>query len=232
MAFKNFLGTLGLVELKPEEQQKKSAPVVDSINTTTPLGTGIEATPITGNTPPTLTGGTVDPKLMAHFEEVFTKANIPGPDFYEYSQTLHNLQGVITDEAVLYPAAFAAFRAQAGAGNKTVADLVAAVDHYIQAVNADDTFQKQVDAKKSTVLAGLTAQKDKLTSDVITWQQQLNDLAAKIAGSNQSLTDISGQIMTEENKLANSIANFNVTRQNVIDGLKNQSAKMLKYIKV
>jgi len=224
---KGWLEKSGLVTFPDEE---KKASTTTPVSTVTPAVTVTPTAEVTQQ-PATTTEGVLDPKMLAHFEKVIADANIPGPDFFEFSQALNSMGNIIKEDAVLYPAAFASFKTQPGAQSKTVGDLCNAAEHYINAINNDNTFQSQVDTKRSSVIEGLSKKRETLTGNLVTYQNQIAELNKKIAEDNNALAEVTQQIAVEESKLNIAILNFQKTKKTVIETLQMQLGKMRTYIK-
>lgn len=206
-----------------------------------------QVTPVTSNTPTpvnnnnnlissgsttTVVRGTVDQKFVDNFEDVFKKANIPGPDFYEFLQMFNNMKDLGLPEDKLYGAAFKAFKATAGADQRTLSQLIGTIDHYIEACEKDSqSFSGQVDAKKQTVIDGIKKKKDDNAAAIAGWQQDIRNLQQKIEEAQSQQGEFTTQLMTEENKLGVNIANYNATKDAVIQDLRNHAEKMKLYIK-
>ena len=138
---------------------------------------GKDASP--GNTSPYQTGDTAPPgnqRFTAHFDKLFTDANIPGPDYYEFARMIVAMQ-VIPDERSRYVAAFAGLQAQGLDKEK----LLSTAGGYLKVLGDDaDAFQK-------TVAAAL--------------QEKVQDRAAEAEEKNRRIQALSNEILELQNQI-------------------------------
>nr|GFC82198.1 hypothetical protein [Tanacetum cinerariifolium] len=79
------------------------------------------ASPAPGNNGPApasnspVPSGIVDAKFAEHFAGVLAKNNLPGPDYFEFRETLRSLASLGLSEDQQYQAAWASFKALGGA---------------------------------------------------------------------------------------------------------------------
>jgi hypothetical protein len=101
--------------------------------------------PATPATVPNAAGtGQVDRKFVEHFVNLLEKANLPGPDYFEYKQALQSMEGLGLGEEKQFQAAWASFKAMGGA--KDTAVLKTSADQYLGMLGKDrDSFLKDVE---------------------------------------------------------------------------------------
>src|ERR1700731_4751567 len=78
------------------------------------------------------TGGQPDQRFLDYFDKLFSEANIPGPDYYEFARMIAAMQA-ITDERSRYVAAFAGLQVQGLDKEK----LLATAGEYLRVLMAD-----------------------------------------------------------------------------------------------
>lgn len=84
----------------------------------------------------------VESKFAEHFNKLFADANLPGPDYYEFSKMIDVMQA-IPDEKARYSAAFAGLQVQGMDKQK----LLASTQQYLQILDDDaTTFHHTVSA--------------------------------------------------------------------------------------
>jgi hypothetical protein len=108
-----------------EEKRPAPAPVE-----TTPVSPAVPVAPM------------AEQRFAGYFDKLFSDANIPGPDYYEFARMIVAMQ-VIPDERARYAAAFAGLQVQGLDKEK----LLSTAAEYLRVLATDaDQFQKTVDA--------------------------------------------------------------------------------------
>lgn len=134
-----------------------------------------------------------DARFMEYFDKLFSEANIPGPDYYEFSKMIEAMQS-IADEQSKFNAAYAGLYAQGVDKTK----LLSTAQEYLRILETDaqhfhstvDTaIQEKVQGKKAEVLEksdrirALTQEIDGLQDQIKVLQQEIKENEEKIAAS-------------------------------------------------
>jgi predicted PolB exonuclease-like 3'-5' exonuclease len=129
-------------------------------------------------------------KFKDYFEKLFREANLPGPDYFEYSKMLEAMQAV-PDEHVRFITAFAGLSVQGLDKQK----LLSTAGQYLQLLETDaqnfhssvDTaLQEKVVAKKRQLeekekrIQQLTQEISALQNDLLSTQAEIKENEAKI----------------------------------------------------
>lgn len=115
-------------------------------------------------------------KFRQHFEQLFAEANLPGPDYYEFSKMTEAMQG-INDEKARFIAAFAGLSVQGLDKQKLLETAIA----YIKLIESDSAnFQ-------STIASAL---QDKVRGK----QQEIEDKSRRIQELSQEISLLHNQI--------------------------------------
>lgn len=137
-------------------------------------------------------------KFEAHFDELFSKANIPGPDYYEFVKMVQAM-GNLTDE-VKYVAAFSALMVQGLSKIK----LLQTAQQYIEVIENDEKqfntvlnnkVVGEINRKKSDLKTNGASIKTKeelivqLQAEIITDKQNLEKLAVEIAADEKRFNE-------------------------------------------
>ena len=151
-------------------------------------------------------------KFKQYFDKLFSEANIPGPDYYEFSKMTEAMQG-INDEKARYCAAFAGLQVQGLDKHK----LLQSVQEYQQLLDADaiafnntvnTALQEKVTVKKEAIEKA-KQEMQQLSQQILNLQQQITTLTEEIAENEAKLvSNKSGYISTLESfhaKLAGDI---------------------------
>ena len=151
-------------------------------------------------------------KFTEYFNKLFAEANLPGPDYYEFSKMTEAMQGIL-DEKARYCAAFAGLQVQGLDKQK----LLQSVQEYQQLLDADaiafnntvnTALQEKVTAKKDAIEKAKN-EMQQLSQQILTLQQQITTLTDEITENEAKLeSSKSGYLHTLENfhaKLATDI---------------------------
>ena len=167
-------------ETEKQPSQKEGLP-----KTTTPAATFTSTT--TNNSYTTQENSR---KFKEYFEKLFKEANLPGPDYFEYSKMLEAMQSV-PDEQVRFITAFAGLNVQGLDKQK----LLSTAAQYLQLLDTDaQNFHSSVDAalqekvvekkkqleEKEQRIQQLTQEISTLQNDMLTMQAEIKDNEAKI----------------------------------------------------
>jgi hypothetical protein len=156
-------------------------------------------------------------KFIEHFDKLFADANLPGPDYYEFSKMTEAMQA-IADEKARYTAAFAGLQVQGLSKGK----LLSTAMEYVQILEADAvSFHNTIDAalvekvkgrKKEMEDAGARIQT--LSQEIITLQQHMDVLTKEIAENEakieHSASGYAAALESSKNKLLQDIEKIKV----------------------
>ncbi|HXB95008.1 MAG TPA: hypothetical protein VNU70_07610 [Puia sp.] len=118
-----------------------------------------------------------DPRFVAHFEQLFTDANIPGPDYYEFARMIAAMQA-IADERSRYAAAFAGLQVQGLSKEK----LLTTAAEYLRILAADaDAFERTAETAMQEKVHGKTAAAEEKTRRIQALSQEILELQSQIA---------------------------------------------------
>ncbi|HEV9037853.1 MAG TPA: hypothetical protein VGQ51_14560 [Puia sp.] len=120
--------------------------------------------------------GPGDQRFTAHFDKLFTDANIPGPDYYEFARMIVAMQ-VIPDERSRYVAAFAGLQAQGLDKDK----LLSTAGEYLRVLGEDaGSFQKTVDSALQEKVQNRSAEAEEKNRRIQELSQQILELQKQI----------------------------------------------------
>ena len=162
---------------------------------------------------PTATGQDFE-KFKDHFDQIFDQANLPGPDYYEFSKMVDSMGTAIPMETRIL-AAFNGLKIQ----GMTKERLLSSASEYIHILDADAAnfakkVQEEVAAKKKSAeeTAKLIEQKkqaiDQLQKEINDHQITVNEygnietkMNEKISVYNMALTQMKSRISDDINKI-------------------------------
>jgi len=210
MGFLNVLEKIGLVEVTPDEPGKDVQQVVQTniVQNNIVQPNVVQSNVVQNNMSQQVTVDELN-KFIAHFDEIFDKANLPGPDYYEFvkmSQAMVNL----TDE-VKIPAVFSALKVQGLSKEK----LLETAKQYIQIIEEDQKkFAAALDTK---ILTEINNRKNNLVERQNTIKQKeelIKQLQTEIVQENLDIVRITGEIATDEKKFSDKTYAYNTACQN------------------
>jgi len=181
-----------------------------------------------GPTPQTT--GTVDAKFAGHFTDVLAKANVQGPDYFEYRETLRHLADLGLPEDKRYQAAWASFRAMASGVSLQL--LTGTANQYLTALSADrDLFLKSVETALNERVGGLQNEQKGILTNNEAATKQIAELQKRINSNNERLANIGGEITEQSTKLTQNRSNFEATYASFTEQIKNDVSKIQTYLK-
>lgn len=189
------------------------------------------------NTPVTSAGtgaglpvGAVDTKFVDHFASVLSKANLQGPDYFEFREILRNLSNLGLPEDKQFQAAWASFKAMASTGDPGI--LATAANQYLAVLSTDrDAFLQSVEAAMKERVGGLQEEQKKLQADNEAITKQIAELQQRAAANADRLTKISGEVQEQSSKISQNRANFEATYATFTDQIKTDISKIATYLK-
>jgi len=144
-----------------------------------------------------------DDRFAGHFDKLLSEANIPGPDYYEFSRMI-GVMRAIPDDAARYNAAFAGLQVQ-GLDKQRLLETAA---EYLRILDADaGQFQKTVDSTLQEKVNGKEAEAEEkatrirvLSQEILQLQQQIGVLQEEVRANREKLTGGSNSYHAESKR--------------------------------
>jgi len=162
--------------IKPVEVQQQSTPVSRQSYSTAPA---------------------VPAKFRDYFDKLLSEANIPGPDYFEFSKMTAAMQA-ITDEKTRYNAAYAGLSIQGLDKQK----LLSTAAQYLQVLDNDAA---NFDATVDTALQEKVIGKQK---EIEAKQQRINELTQEISNLHNQVQVLANEIKENEEKIENNTGGY------------------------
>ncbi|ADB37702.1 hypothetical protein [Spirosoma linguale] len=189
----------------------------------------IPSAPSADSTPAGATGA-VDSKFAEHFANVLAQNNPPGPDYFEFRETLRSLSNLGLSEDKQFQAAWASFKALGGSSDPSVLNNTA--NGYISALNKDrEGFSKSVETALAERVGGLQNEEKRLQTENNALEKQLVEIQKQIDANTNRLTAITGEISEQSAKITQNRQNYESTFAHFINQIKDDIAKMAQYLK-
>jgi len=150
-----------------------------------------------------------DSRMVEYFDKLFSEANIPGPDYFEFAKMVSALKA-IPDEFTKFSAAFAGLQVQGLTREK----LLSTAEEYLKVLDTDAAhFHSTVEAALQEKVQNKKAEAEEkatriqaLSKEINELQSQIAALQAEIMDSEQKITGRSGDYTTESTARKQQIA--------------------------
>lgn len=174
--------------------------------------------------------GEIDVKFIKHFVDLFEKSNLPGPDYFEFRETLKSLEGLDLPEDKRFQAAWATFKTMSNLGDPQV--VLSTANQYIQILEGDrNSFLKDADKAISDRVGSLTQEQQKLKSDNENFARQIIELQNKIQTNNDRLGQIVGEIDAQSAKINENKSQFEATYENFVGQIHSDIERIRQYVR-
>jgi len=158
-------------------------------------------------------------KFAAYFEKLFQEANIPGPDYFEFSKMIEVMQA-IPDEQVRYSTAFAGLSVQGLDKQK----LLSTAAQYLQMLEADATnFQNTV----GTALQEKVVEKKRQMEEK---ENRIQQLTQEISALQNELLSLQGEIKENEAKIEANTGGYKYESEAMKSRINRDIEKIKRYI--
>jgi uncharacterized protein YoxC len=174
---------------------------------------GKSAEPVQDYTAPVKTyipAAETNTKFTEYFDKLFRDANIPGPDYFEFSKMIEAMHSM-PDEKARYAAAFAGLSVQGLDKSK----LLSTAAEYLRVLNTDAAnFDSTVDAAlqekvhaKQKEITEKTTRIEQISREINQLKQQIAELNAEIRENEEKIESNSGGYKIESERMKTRIEN-------------------------
>jgi hypothetical protein len=153
-------------------------------------------------------------KFEKYFEALFEKANLPGPDYFEFYKTMETLEPHIPDEKARVSATFASLAIQ-GLTKKTLLETASKYKEIIEQDHAN--FEKALDTKMKSEVGERNESLKGLEQKIASNSEQIQLLTKEISDSQILIAQIKNELMEHENKLTKNKNGYQVACQAVLN---------------
>lgn len=197
---------------KEEAQEELAAPPKSKKSTPWDTGTTATAQPIVQQQQSItqLNHSTEDMgnKYRGRISKVLEETNQPGPDYFEFSNSVRSLEAMGQSVSVAMQSAFVALKTIDASLSKD--KILGTVNRYISALDQDAiSFAKDVEAAKVQEIGSREAEVIKLEKDVTDKQELIQKLTQEISQNNQDIQKKKLEIMQMHEKLNVNETNYN-----------------------
>jgi len=201
--FKKALGIF--LEFEPEQVKQSAQSTEDGLPMQVNPGNKSYTAIHTGSAG-IITEGDIN-KFEKHFEEMFDKANLPGPDYYEFWKMMETLETAVPDEKIRMTAVFATLNVQGLSKDALVNSAV----KYYQLLEKDKLeFQNAVNTKVLAEIEGRKTTIDDLEKKNASNAEIIKNCTKEISENLQKITAIKKEVIDEEAKNNNNKNGYNI----------------------
>jgi len=224
MALTDFLEKAGIITAK---EQKKDEKTVEE-NNTVQTNSNSNNTSFLTSTPSIQNIPTTDAGLVQKLQEIFDKANMPGPDLHEFIASLKKFDGKPLDEKTKFEMVF---DAQSSVG-LTKERLLESGKVYIATFNdVKSEFEKEYKAEYENTVTNLNAQADGIITENANFQKEIENINKKIQDNLIKSQQLRAEATTNANNLAQNKLSFENTYTSFINGVQKYIDGVKEHIK-
>ncbi len=162
-------------------------------------------------------------KFEKYFENLFEKANMPGPDYFEFYKTMEMLEAHIADEKARLSATFASLAIQ-GLTKKNLLETAAKYRSIIQQDKSN--FENALDEKMKADIGQRQDQLKGMEQKIAANSEQIQNLTKEISDTQVLIGQIKTEVMEQENKLTKNKNGYQVACQAVLNKIETDIQKI------
>lgn len=190
---------MGFLDFFIEREETKEGatntpPQLTKTNTVPPLPS--QGVPVTPTYQGTVSVSQDDlQKFNQHFDELFEKANLPGPDYFEFSKMCQAMNTLTED--VKFPAVFGGLQVQ----GLTKQKLVESANHYINIVDEDSNkFNTAIDQKILAEVQNKRSTAERKRISISEKEEMIKSLQQEIVNENVEISKLEAEASDQEQK--------------------------------
>ena len=162
-------------------------------------------------------------KFEKHFEQLFNKANLPGPDYFEFWKMMETLEAHIPDEKARVSAVYASLSIQ----GLTKEKLVESASHYKTLIEKDKTeFKKAVADKSKNELDSRKKTVSDFEKKITDHSIMIQNLTKEIGEAQNKISALKMEIMETEQKIISNKGNYNMACDAMLNKLTQDIQKI------
>lgn len=169
--------------------------------------------PVSTVSSPTVTPGVHRAEFEKYFREVREKANLPGPDYKEFAETVEESKVDESDESKRIKSAYKAFKSMGLTKDK----LIETAGHYKKLFSEKKSaFEDSVNKEIQNGVGAMQAEVDGLRQKNIDIDKQIQELIATKAKNESRIVELSNDINNRTITLNSKKSDFNATYDTIV----------------
>ncbi len=217
--FSKFKGLFVVEDSTPTTEQQ-SVPTTNNQPVVTPQPTTY--------TPPIISGGAVNDKVMESLSKALETNNLDGFDYFEFRGSLLSLSKMPMDEQTRFQSAYAMAQTMGATAQK----LTDSGAHYLNVLkNEELKFQQALDNQKSGNLVAKEQEAKNLEGVITQKAEQIKRLTEEIQQHQAQIEDMKKQIAEMGAKVENAKNDFHATYNLLTSQIQADLTNMQKYLK-
>ncbi len=186
-----------------------------------PLG-NIKNKPATAAVAATMSQADLD-KFEKHFTDLLEKANLPGPDYFEFWKMMETLETHVPDEKTRMAAVFATLSIQ-GLNKQKLLETAATYKEIVEKDRAE--FDKAADDKALQEVQGRQIQLVNLEKTVAQHAETIKKLTAEITAAQAQMEEVKTAITEHEQKIATGRQSYQLASDAMINKIATDLQKI------
>lgn len=224
MGFNDILGIF--VDVKKDETPE-GATVTSILGTPNTL-INKSTTKIETKVSPVTSNSTADlDKFIAHFDELFEKTNLPGPDYFEFSKMVKAIAAPGMTSDMKLTVAFAGLSVQ----GLTVNNLLTSAQKYLEIIDEDaKSFSQALNSKVSVEIEEKKKLANSLSEKMKQKQEMIEQLQLEIANDTLTIENVNNDIAEQETTIASKANAYKVACESKKQEISDDIQKINTYL--
>jgi predicted nucleic acid-binding Zn-ribbon protein len=175
---------------------------------------------------PTISQSEIE-KFEKYFDNMFEKANLPGPDYFEFYKMMETLEPHIHDEKARISATFVSLSIQ----GLTKEQLIGAANKYLEILTKDEAnFNSALSEKLKLEVGKRQSDQDALQKRIEDNSELVQKLTKDISDAQIQISKLKSEIAESENKLNASSSGYKLASQAMLNKITTDIQKIKETI--
>jgi len=162
-------------------------------------------------------------KFEKHFDDLFDGANLPGPDYFEFSKMMNMLEAHIPDESARMAAVYASLNLQ----GLTKEKIISTAKQYYAIIEGDKAdFEKAAAIKAASEVEGRKQEVTELEKKISDSSDQIKKLTQDIANYQAQIGTLKNEMIQQEAKISSNKSGYNVACQAMLNKITSDIQKI------